>query len=239
MIALGRDAVHVYTLATGAPLDHTTMDDQASRLTPAERVRYDRYRFPHKKNEFLFGKLLTRWVLSRYHDREPRAWTFTEAVRGKPDAVDAGGLRFNLSHTKGLLAVAITRDHEVGIDVEEVERRDDGVAERFFAPEEAQLVRETPRASRDRMFARFWTLKEAYIKAHGDGLTIPLASFRFLLSDPVRIAFREPGGGDPAEWWFTHADPSDQHALAVAVRTRGAMRAVWHDVRLDELAQVY
>lgn len=237
MIALPTDAVHVYSLATGAPLDHTVMDDQASRLTPQERARYDRYRFPHKKNEFLFGKLLTRWVLSRYHSREPRAWTFTEAVRGKPDPDDAAGLRFNLSHTRGLLAVAITRDHEVGVDVEEVERRDDGVAERFFAEEEAAQVRAAPPEAKDRLFARFWTLKEAYIKAHGDGLTIPLASFRFLLGDPVRIAFRE--GGDPAEWWFAHRDPSAQHALAVAVRTRGPMNVHWFDVRLDDLSQVY
>ena len=237
MIELGPDEVHVYVLFAGAA-DQPVMPERAARLCPAERARYDRYRFPNKKNEFLFGKLLTRWVLSRYHARGPESWTFVEAARGKPDAHDADGLRFNLSHTRGLLAVAITRQREVGIDVEEIERRDAAVADRFFAPEEAAQVRAAPEAAKDRLFARFWTLKEAYIKAHGDGLSIPLASFRFVLEDPVRIEFREPEGGDPREWWFAFRDVSAQHALAVAVRTRGPMRAAWFDVSLDQLAAV-
>lgn len=234
-VDLGPDEVHVYILPTGAPLETTVYPERVERLCPAERARYDRYRFPHKKNEFLFGKMLTRWVLSRYHGRERDAWSFTEAARGKPDACDAGDLRFNLSHTKGLLAVAITRGWEVGVDVEQVERRDSAVADRFFAVDEAAQVRAAPEEAKDRLFARFWTLKEAYIKAHGDGLSIPLASFSFVLADPVRITFREPGGGDPAAWWFAHRDPTPEHALAVAVHTTGSMRVQWFDVALSDL----
>jgi len=233
--ALGRDAVHVWQLACGEPVEAPLMPERAAALCPEERARYDRFRFHTKKNEFLIGKLLTRWVLSRYDARPPADWAFAEAARGKPSALDAGDLRFNLSHTRGLLAVAVTRGHDVGVDVEQVARRDDGVAERFFAPEEAAEVRAAPVPERDRLFARFWTLKEAYIKAHGDGLSIPLASFRFELGDPVRIAFRDPDGGDPREWWFHWRDPSPEHALAVAVRSGGPVAVEWLTVGLAEL----
>lgn len=235
------DEVHVWQLATGAPLDHPVLEDRLRLLSSDERARWERFRFASKKNEFLYGKLLTRGVLSRYLPRLPEHWTFDEAERGKPSARDAEGLHFNLSHTRGLLALAVTRAGDVGVDVEQIERRDAGVAERFFAPEEAAQVRAAAEPERDRLFGRFWTLKEAYIKAHGGGLSIPLASFRFALEDPVRIEFRDPGADDPRAWWFAWCDPSPAHALAVAVRCRGGgglrepLRAVWRSVDPAEL----
>lgn len=227
--------VHVWTLAPGDRVDQPLLVARVAELPGDERARWERLRLPHKKNEYLFGKLLTRRLLSRYTGLAPEALSFAEGPRGKPDLIGAGDLRFNLSHTGGLLALAITRAGEVGVDVEEVEPRDPGVAERFFAPEEAAQVRAAAAHEKDVLFARFWTLKEAYIKAHGEGLAIPLASFCFQLGDPVRIAFRDPGDGDPSAWWFAWRDPSPRHALAVAVHATGALSVRWLAVALTDL----
>ena len=225
MIELPPGVCHVWELHRSIVDDGPDLHHACLKELPADELeRHARFRFPKKRNEFLLGKLMTRRILSFYHERAPLDWQFREGVRGKPEALDCGDLRFNLSHTNGLLALALVRGAEIGVDVELIEPRDAAVAERFFAPEEVEAVRAAPPRLRDRLFARFWTLKESYIKAHGDGLSIPLASFRFLLEEPVRIAFRD--GGDPAEWWFTHREPpGGEHALAVAVHTRGPMRA--------------
>jgi 4'-phosphopantetheinyl transferase len=227
--------VHVWTLAPGPRIDEPLWVHRVAELPPSERARWERLRLPHKKNEYLFGKLLTRRLLAEYTGRPARALRFREAGRGKPVLIDGGDLRFNLSHTGGLLALAVTRGAEVGVDVEEVEPRDPGVAERFFAMEEAAQVRACSPAEKERLFARFWTLKEAYIKVHGEGLAIPLASFRFELGDPVRISFRDPDGGDPAAWWFAWRDPSPRHALAVAVHAHGPMSVRWLSINLTDL----
>jgi 4'-phosphopantetheinyl transferase len=232
---LGPRDVHVWTFLCGEPVDEPLHAEHVAQLPASERARWERLKLPRKKNEYLYGKLLTRTALSRYADRAPVDWRFVEGVRGKPSIEDGGALRFNLSHTRGLLALAVMLDREVGVDVEEVEPRDPGVPERFFASEEARAVRTASAESKDRLFARYWTLKEAYIKAHGDGLAIPLQSFRFELDDPVRILFRDAADGRTDEWWFAYDDPTPRHALAVAVHAPGPFRVSWFPVALTDL----
>src|SRR5690606_33310169 len=92
-------------------------------------------------------------------------------------------LVFNLSHTDGLIACAVSRGREVGVDVEWLDRRggDIDVADRFFSRYEVQaLYAQPPERRRDRFF-RYWTLKESYIKARGMGLALPLDRFSFEL----------------------------------------------------------
>ena len=110
-------------------------------------------------------------------------------------------LRFNLSHTDGLIACAVTIGREVGVDVEHIQRRlTHDVAGRFFAPREVDDLKALPEDEQQRVFFDYWTLKEAYIKARGFGLALPLGDFAFTLAPPAppQIAFepalrRRPG----------------------------------------------
>jgi 4'-phosphopantetheinyl transferase len=167
-------------------------------------------------------------MLSRYAHVPPAQWTFIENVHGRPEILDrprgVPDLRFNISHTEGLIACAVTIGREVGVDVEHIGRRlTHDVAGRFFAPSEVTELTRLPDEEQQRVFFDYWTLKEAYIKARGFGLALPLADFAFTLAppSPPRIAF-EPGlDDDPATWQFAQDWPTPQHRLAIAVRRDG------------------
>jgi 4'-phosphopantetheinyl transferase len=197
-------------------------------LDAEELARADRYHFVSDRDSFTAAHALARAMLSDATGLPTTTLRYVKGEFGKPAlAVDCEGgrLRFNISHTRGFVACAIARD-EVGVDVEASDRPTDfDVADRFFAPEEAQIVRSAPPEGRACVFFRFWTLKEAFIKATGEGLRRPLDSFSFML-DPVRIVFhpeREgtPRQDDPATWQFAECRPAPDRPLALAVqRTR-------------------
>ncbi|MCW5735063.1 MAG: 4'-phosphopantetheinyl transferase superfamily protein [Enhydrobacter sp.] len=116
----------------------------------------------------------------------------------------------------------MTLDHDIGVDIEGVDRRGRllEIADAYFAPDELILLRNAPPAAQRSIFFRLWTLKEAYIKAHGDGLSLPLDRFSFSLSPPV-IAFAPGFPDDPAVWQFATESPTPTHIMSVAVRHGG------------------
>jgi 4'-phosphopantetheinyl transferase len=185
--------------------------------------------FGRDRRRFLLTRALVRTMLSRYAAVAPAEWAFITNDHGRPEILDrprgVPDLRFNLSHTEGLIACAVTIGREVGVDVEHVDRRlMHDIAGRFFAPREVTDLKALPDSEQPRAFFDYWTLKEAYIKARGFGLALPLADFAFTLAPPAppRIAF-EPGlDDDPETWQFAQAWPTPHHRLALAVRRKGA-----------------
>lgn len=196
-------------------------------LSAEEKARYSRFVFPEHRNTFLVAHALVRTTLSRYHRIPPEAWQFSFNQHGRPDVSwpeAAQHLSFNLSHTNGLVAVAIGQDLPLGVDVEDRARRNDtlGVAERFFSPSEVKDLFALPRAEQPRRFFDYWTLKEAYIKARGMGLAIPLSAFSFSLAPqpaPPTISFDERIVDDPSSWRFALSYPTAHHTMSVAAKT--------------------
>jgi len=154
-------------------------------LESAEQVRADRFHFARDRDTSIAAHALKRKLLSWAGDLPPSDWRFIVGRFGKPQIDPALGrprLHFNLSHIRGLVACAVSLDHEVGLDVEAWDRAGDGldIAGRFFAPAELALLREAAPDDRPEVFARIWTLKEAYIKATGRGLSsFPLDCIAF------------------------------------------------------------
>lgn len=187
-------------------------------LDAAEHARAARFYFERDRLAFIAAHALTRTILSHRFDRAPEAWHFVAGAHGKPD-IDDGVLRFNLSHTRGLVAVAVTEASDVGVDVERVDRKRLGpdVTERFFAPTECAYLRSLPPEAWTEAAYAFWTLKEAYIKAIGLGLACPLDAFHFVL-DPLAIGFSSQLADDPAQWRFQRWRPTQDHAMALGVR---------------------
>jgi 4'-phosphopantetheinyl transferase len=152
-------------------------------------------------------------------------WRYVAGEFGKPKLA-AGllkwDLHFNISHTRGLVACAIA-GQEVGVDVERSNRiLDLRIVRHSFAPEEIRILNSAPPKQQRKIFFRSWTLKEAFIKATGEGLRRPLDSFSFSLA-PVRIAFhhernRRPDHGDQAEWRFWEWRPTKECNVALAAR---------------------
>ena len=203
------------------------LDAYRALLSDDEAVRIERFVQPADATRFLLGRVLARTLLSRFAPVAPRDWPFLIDEHGRPvlelKPPVAPDLRFNVSHTNGLVACAITVGREVGIDVEYINRRLlHHVPERFFSAREVEDLRARPVNEQDVVFFDYWTLKESYIKARGLGLKLPLRHFSFLLNGPTPTIAFAPELHDRAETWqFAQFWPSDRHRMAVAVRRDG------------------
>ena len=183
----------------------------------------DRFRFEKDQHSCLVTRALVRTVLSKYTDVTPVAWRFVTNEYGRPEIdepKDARWLKFNLSHTNGLIALIVARDREVGVDVEDRERRGRllNVADRYFSPSEVEALRALPEGEQLDRFFLYWTLKESYIKARGMGLAIPLSQFSFTIASDISIAFDAKLDDDPDRWQFTAMSFGRRHALAASIR---------------------
>jgi len=167
---------------------------------------------------------MARSILSRYASVHPSKWRFASNPFGRPEITEpahAAHLRFNLSHADGLVALVVSAHYEVGVDVERIGRQPAmEVAESRFAPSEVAALRALPDAEQARRFLEYWTLKEAYLKARGSGLSVPLDQFSFDLSRPGRPRIRfQPGfDDDHRAWQFDRLFVGAEHLVAVATR---------------------
>ncbi|MCC7176843.1 MAG: 4'-phosphopantetheinyl transferase superfamily protein [Acidobacteria bacterium] len=230
-------AVQVLVVRQDAPEVRARLDRYRALLDTGEREREARFHFDADRERFVIGRALARLQLSRYLGGDPRQWSFVANAHGRPELLARGGaptFGFNVSHTRGLVAFAMARTTDVGVDVECIDRvLTHDIADRFFAPAEVATLRALPARDQARVFFDFWTLKEAYIKARGMGLALPLRHFAFRLRAPAppAIAFDPEIDDDAETWQFAQAWPTDRHRLAVAVRRSGADL----DVRIEDV----
>jgi 4'-phosphopantetheinyl transferase len=205
--------------------DPETLQAYESLLSPEEDARYRRFAFARNRQQFLVGRALVRTTLSRYAGVPPAAWVFAASGHGKPEIAapaDFAGLRFNLSHTDGLVACAVTAGREVGVDVEDMSRREVSASLARYCLSAAELAHWEGLSDGERreVFFDYWTLKEAYIKARGLGLSVPLHdfSFRFRVDGPPAISFASGFGDDPAGWHFSQFQRSGATGLTLVIR---------------------
>lgn len=196
-------------------------------LSHEERRQEAGFYFADDRKRYLVTRAMVRELLSRYASTGPEHWVFSKNAYGKPiiadvilDADDqARDLSFNISHTRGLIALAVTRARDLGIDVENVASRRVSldVANKFFsATEVAELARVAPDEQQDRFF-EYWTFKEAYIKARGMGLSLPLDGFGFQFPhrDSVRITIDSDLNDRADRWSFWQCRPSPDYLMAI------------------------
>jgi 4'-phosphopantetheinyl transferase len=221
-----RGEAHLYFALEDQIREPALLAAYEALLTPEERARKQRYYFEKNRHEFLLTRALVRTVLSRYAPVRPSAWAFSANEWGCPAIAtpEGAGLRFNLSNTKGLVCCLVATDRDVGVDVEDTEREGDtvSIADRFFSPTEVAELHSLPEERRRARFFDYWTLKEAYIKARGMGLAIPLDHFSFLLASerPIGIAFDPLLPDDPASWQFEQIRPTSSHLISLAIRRK-------------------
>lgn len=192
-------------------------------LSDAEREQEPRFYFADDRKRYLVTRAMVRTVLSQYEPVAPADWVFSKNRYGRPEIANAGGagrdLCFNISHTRGLIALGVTRGRALGVDVENIATRPAPVeiADRFFArTETAELSHLPPERQPDRFF-EYWTFKESYIKARGMGLSIPLDqfSFEFPHERGVRLAIEPELGDHPGRWSFWQFRPRPEYQLAL------------------------
>jgi 4'-phosphopantetheinyl transferase len=186
----------------------------AGLLDDAERARAARFAFEDDRQAYIAAHALLRVKLSEMAGGAPQDWRFAAATLGKPYLVDPPkDLRFSMTHARGMVAVAIAEGVDIGVDVEPANRRAESMklAQRFFAPAETELLRALDGEARRDAFFAIWTLKEAVVKATGEGLARGLDSFTIHL-DPPRVTMP-----DEPVWRLAHWRLGAHH-LALAGR---------------------
>jgi 4'-phosphopantetheinyl transferase len=202
-------------------------------LSEAERAKWQRFVAHDAQLQYLVSRALVRCTLSRYAEVPEHEWQFEANSYGRPHVSQPQTFRelqFNLSNTTGLVVCAVTKDCDVGIDVENIARSldTDALAPTVFAPMELADFRRHPAGDRRDRFFSYWTLKEAYIKARGMGLSIPLDAFWFDLEGPFPLLHvTDRCRDDPQRWSFRQYAPTAEHVMAVAAAApRGAKPSI-------------
>ena len=236
---LADDDVHVWLVFSGEVRDPAVLGRYAALLAPDERARHDRFVFEKDRHQFLVTRGVVRTLLGRYLDVDPAACVFVADQYGRPALSHPSGseIAFNISHTRGLVVCAIAREPEIGVDVEDASRGvGPDLARRFFSPSEADALDRLDEPARTARFFEYWTLKEAYIKARGMGLSLPLDGFSMAWRDDGSpcIRFTSAIEDDPEAWQFAQFRPGPQYQMAVAVRRRERDHAIQlHTLRVE------
>lgn len=197
-------------------------------LNVAEQAQEPRFYFARDRNRYLVTRALVRTVLSRYVPIVPQDWVFSANAYGRPAIVNAQAedLTFNISHTHSLIVLGVTRGRALGVDVENVLARSvsTDVADRYFAPQEVAMLTAAPPDQQQDRFFEYWTFKEAYIKARGMGLSLPLDKFSFHYPDDhsVEIAIHPDLADHGARWQFWQFRPRPEYLVAVCAERIGA-----------------
>ena len=224
--------IHIAYRHTDA-LDCETVTAAEATLSSLELARRDQFRLPEDRRDYTLAHDLLRRTLSRYAGVQPNEWNFKAGPYGKPFITSppiASKLSFSLSHTRGLVACGVAAGREVGLDVERTDREldIDGLAEQFFSSCEVNALRRYDGESRKVAFIELWTLKEAFVKAIGRGLSQPLNTFTFDLDRESPILLSPAAEEKALFWQFAVYAPSPSTRMAVAVRSSEP-----EDIRFD------
>jgi 4'-phosphopantetheinyl transferase len=206
-------------------------------LNEQELKKQQRYIFEKDRHDALVTRAFIRDVLSQYMNVAPSDWKFTKGENGKPEIDNSSlsklissiiPLRFNISHTKALIICAVTLNNDIGCDVEQLERKSDvlAIADRYFSEVETKELFALPKDKQSDRFFDYWTLKESYIKAWGQGLAIPLSDFSFHIgkseskkqNSNIQLSFAQKREDYTRDWQSWIFYPSDEHRISVSIR---------------------
>ncbi len=229
---LGRHEIHVWR----ADLNVTKqlLKKLKDTLQKVETDRANRFHFEKDRHHFIAARGALRVILGNYLNIQPRNLNFTYNTHGKPriaNELDQNHVNFNLSHSHGIALYAVTLGREVGIDIERVRTNlsFEKIAKRFFSPLEFQTLMALPLSERVAGFFNCWTRKEAYIKAIGEGLSIPLDQFDVTLNpnDEAKIISTKGDSILAARWSLYALIPAPGYVGALAVEGKHLTIKYW------------
>jgi 4'-phosphopantetheinyl transferase len=231
-LQLGRDEVHVWR----AHLDPPGVRIAALKQTLAreERQRAERFRFAHDRNRFIAARGILRTMLGRYLGMDPRTLHFAYNGYGKPvllDEAEDGPIFFNVSHSQNVALYAFTRSGDIGVDIEQMTNARDyeQMAKQFFSAAEVAELRAVSADQREEAFLNAWTRKEAYIKARGLGLSLPLHLFDVSLTPgaPAQLLANREKSQEHARWSLRELAPGPGFIAALALQGELATLHCW------------
>ncbi len=217
-IRLDEREIHLWRVPLN--VDSAQQDILRAQLSPDEAERAARVHFEHDRTRFIVAHAALRQTLARYTGKQPNALSFRVGAQGKPTLAFDTDIQFNLSHSGNLALIAITRGRAVGVDVESIRDNFDplALAMRFFSAPEIEDLRACDPATRTAQFFTLWTRKEAFIKAVGHGLSLPLSSFDISETHGDRVRVLESRGDyEKTDWWVKTVLQESEYIGAIAV----------------------
>ena len=208
--------VHIWKAKLDQP--EPVISKMGQTLSDDELSRAKKFYFKRDSDKFIVSHGILRHILGDYLNKEPSDLTFKYGIRGKPYLMD-DEICFNMSHSGDIAVYAFARNPEIGVDVERIRNfpEADDIFSRFFSPYENKVFKSLPDEQKQEAFFRCWTLKEAYIKALGDGLAHPLDQF------DVSFAPGEPAGllnEESSKWLLKDFVPAPGYMAAVALEKK-------------------
>lgn len=230
---LNSDEVHVWRVALEMPASR--IQEFSAILAADECRRADRFRFPQHRHHFIAARGALRMLLGRYTGRNPEELRFDYNQYGKPaltGEVQKPLLHFNLSHSGELALYAFAYGRELGIDVEYTRRRIDQIEQialRYFSEAENVVLSSLPEQMHSEAFFNCWTRKEAYIKARGQGLSLPLHQFDVTLSpgQPAQLLATRDDPSQLVRWTMQALHPGPDYVAALVVEGNNYHAQYW------------
>ncbi|MEW6067029.1 MAG: 4'-phosphopantetheinyl transferase superfamily protein [Nitrospirota bacterium] len=231
-LPLSKKDIHIWRVALDSPV--ISVQKLKQTLSIDERIRAERFHFEKDRTYFIIRRGILRTLLGFYLGIDSRKLQFCYGKYGKPALADISGkgtICFNISHSGGVALYAFTRDCEIGVDIERI--RDipemDQVVEHFFSEREKSVFRSLPKNRQKEAFFNCWTRKEAFIKAIGDGLYLPLDKFDVSATsdEPAKLLKIEGDSKGASQWFIQDLKPANRFASAIAVEGRNWQLHCW------------
>lgn len=218
------DEIHIWVVALDQQLSENIRFIQT--LSTDERMRAGRFHFQEDRKRFIARHGILRKILGYYLGVKASEIRFYHGKNGKPAIIETTGrgtIQFNLSHSNGVAVFAFARNHEVGVDIEHIHdiSEIEQIVERFFSLNEYEVLRSLPDSQKKEAFFNGWTCKEAFVKALGDGLSLPLDKFDVALvpGEPAELIRIESDSREALKWSIQKLKSASDYSGALAVKS--------------------
>ena len=213
---LANNEVHIWR--ANLDLAAEKVNQLATIISPDEQQRAERFHFQQHRNRFIVGRGMLRQILGNYLNIEPNKLEFAYSDRGKP-YLPQNNLQFNLSHSQTLAVYGFVREKKIGIDLEYIRSMTDAekIADRFFSAKEYSAISKLSKEAKQEAFFQYWTAKEAYLKATGEGLGGGLGEIEFELTPGVKLVGIRGDRAAAAGWFVRNFIPEQEYTATVAV----------------------
>jgi 4'-phosphopantetheinyl transferase len=213
-LTLSSNDVHIWKINLKQP--DSQIQSFRATLSTDEIARADRFYFPEHRQRFLVGRGSLRHILGKYLNIEPSQVEFAYQQRGKPILAAKfanSGIFFNISHSQDLGLCGVSHQQLIGVDLEYMRPTSDldNLAKRFFSSKEYEVIKLLAGEQKQQVFFRYWTCKEAYLKATGDGL-VDLEKIEIELTPTIPAQLNVAG-----DWELRELIPADNFTAAVVV----------------------